>query len=156
MLRLSRCEMEGDGKEQDPEEIARLCVLLVRDRAFLNCETLTAVEITIRCSELGRALFASCGSLETAVLPEGLQALPGSIFCDCSSLKSVRLPSSLKEIGEWAFCDCSALRDINSAALRGVESIGKLAFFMCSSLEEFTLPPLLKTLELATFEGCQR
>lgn len=73
-------------------------------------------------------------SVESLVLPEGLEIIGNSAFVWCYSLKNITLPESLKVIGKEAFADCSKLTEISVPA--GVIEIGDNAFYNCSSLTD--------------------
>ena len=51
--------------------------------------------------------FASCTTLESVSLPNGITSVSYMAFSQCTSLSSVDLPDGLLEIGSYAFYDCT-------------------------------------------------
>ena len=81
--------------------------------AFENCTSLTNVSFEITSLNLdGRNQFARCTSLETIVLPEGLENIDLYMFEGCSNLKNVTIPSTVKHIGDRPFGDCYAIENV--------------------------------------------
>ena len=60
--------------------------------------------------------FASCRSLQSVTLPEGLQTIGERAFYNCTALQSIDLPSTMLEIGSGAF-ENAGLRDVYSRAV---------------------------------------
>lgn len=81
------------------------------------CESgLTSIKIPGSCNIAGErsgGSFASCASLTTVVIEEGITSIPVSTFYHCSALTNVTLPESITSIGYDAFSDCTSLTSIN-------------------------------------------
>lgn len=77
------------------------------------------------------AAFAGTARADTAVLPDGLEAIEDEAFCGDSSLWEVQLPSSLRSIGSKAFAD-SSVKKINFPS--SIEYIAPDAFDGCSEV----------------------
>eukprot|EP00985_Skeletonema_marinoi_P014169 scaffold7132_cov79-Skeletonema_marinoi.AAC.1 len=88
-------------------------VEVVEDCAFNSCKALMYVE---------------CGKLER---------IEGCAFDGCKSLRGIDLPSA-KTVGSFAFSDCEGLTNVKFG--KALESIEKLAFLDCTSLERITIP----------------
>jgi len=76
--------------------------------------------------------FASCQSVKSVTLPEGITHIHAEAFSHCKSLEKVILPDSLTYIGEEAFSWCPSI-----AAVRipnKVTFIGKKTFYFCPKL----------------------
>ena len=86
-------------------------VVCVYNGAFSDCRNLRSIELN-NVTELGTSVFSNCVSLESVVIPEGVQALWGSVFRNCTSLKSVTIPASLYEIAAMAFYGCGNIETI--------------------------------------------
>ena len=106
---------------------------------------LKTVELRHTPRDVQNAVFSDCDSLERAVMPADMAALPGGIFMRCKNLKEVILPATMTTIGGSAFKECAALESLRTAAPDG-ETAGTVAGFM--------LPDSLKVLEGGAFEGC--
>lgn len=83
-------------------------VLEIGEGAYRDCKQLTSVRVDA--PVLGEAMFASCSSLTSVDLQNGMTAIPSSSFAQCSALYEIRLPSSVKQIGSYAFAACTGLR----------------------------------------------
>lgn len=128
--------------------------------------------------EISRRAFASCASLATVNLPEGVTSLPDSVFEGCLALPAVPGIQSLTSIGANAFFGCSGLAvaltapkdltTIGESAFEGsaitsfdatqVSSsleIGMKAFASCTGLVSVTFSPQTTTnFPESVFEGC--
>eukprot|EP00984_Skeletonema_dohrnii_P018255 scaffold8492_cov67-Skeletonema_dohrnii-CCMP3373.AAC.1 len=105
-------------------------VEVVEERAFAECHALAIVE---------------CGKLKI---------IGNSAFDGCKSLTSINLPST-KIVEGWAFWGCEALTNVKFG--KELESIGRVAFYRCTSLERITIP--LKDGRIAaddTFQMCEK
>ena len=95
--------------------------------------------------------FVNCSSLTSIELPAGLTSLGGHAFSGCSLMTSITLPASLTSLGNGAFCDCSSMTSIALPA--GLTSLGQCAFYGCSSMTSIALPAGLTSCDTALF-GC--
>ena len=67
-------------------------------------------------------------------------------------VESIVIPSGVTSIGKWAFYDCSSLESITLPF--SVTSIGDEAFSCCRSLKSITLPDSLTSIGDEAFYGC--
>ena len=82
-----------DGKVEVPAELAGHKVATIGNRAFINCDKMTAI-----------------------TLPDGLVRFSGwGAFKGCSGLKSIDLPPSVKSLGNETFKGCTSLQSVNMA-----------------------------------------
>lgn len=84
------------------------------DYTFDGCTALKNLTFAEDCSltEIGLSMCRDCSSLESIVLPNGIEQICDSAFERCTSLKSVSLPDSLEDIGIEAFAGCVSLEEI--------------------------------------------
>lgn len=77
----------------------------VAQYAFLRDSALASLTFADAYSslEFGRGIFAECTSLQSAELPDGLNALPVSCFEADTALDDVTIPESVKSVGQYAF-----------------------------------------------------
>lgn len=93
------------------------------------------------------------------VIPEtykgyAVTAIADKAFAD-KMINSVTVPSTIQSIGKEAFSRCSKLKAVygleNCASLTKIDDY---TFYECTSLEEISLPPQLKTIEMLAFYSC--
>ena len=101
------------------------------------------------------AKYSEKNSIESVVIPEGVEAIGEEAFSGCKSLKAVYLPKSLKEIEMDAFWGCENLTTISIPKGDSIEVIHKYAFSRCKSLETINLTN--KNLEIfsGAFDNCK-
>ena len=81
-------------------------------QAFIDCKTLTSVEIPQGVTRIEGSAFNSCSNLTSVKLPNGLVSIGEKAFLGCSRLTAIDIPQSVKIIGQWAFFQCTSLRDV--------------------------------------------
>lgn len=80
--------------------------------AFLNCSSLTDVEIKANITTLGYGSFSGCSSLKDVLLPNSLNIIDELAFQSCSSLETITIPSNVSSIGRGCFNNCVSLKAI--------------------------------------------
>lgn len=50
--------------------------------------------------------FTDCRQLKSVIVPEGVRVIEGSAFAGCEALTSITLPTTLEEIHAYVFFDC--------------------------------------------------
>lgn len=101
---------------------------------------------------IGDQAFYDCASLQSIILPEGLQSIGNRAFTLCTSLGTIELPSSLSSIGYRAFSSCESLKSM--VVPEGITTLGIYTFSQCRSLESVTLPSTLQNMDDGVFSGC--
>lgn len=81
---------------------------------------------------LDTCFAASCDTLQSITIPEGVYRISSSAFYNCKSLVSINIPSSVNYIDDTAFQGCESLQYITIPA--NVRSIGDCAFEGCAKL----------------------
>ena len=76
------------------------------DKAFLNCDDLSAVILPQSVKQIGVRSFQGCLGLCSVELNEGLVIIGDNAFRDCKELQSIHLPKSLEQVGNNAFYGC--------------------------------------------------
>lgn len=93
---------------------------------------------------IGIYAMSCANSVENLVLPEGLKTIGDYAFYFSTSLKSVNIPSTVTKISNSVFESCTSLESVVFDDLYSNVSIGKKAFFCCSSLKAVTVPKRAK------------
>ncbi len=126
--------------------------------AIFNCQALKDITVDAQnsvytmkngllCDNAAATTLAVTAGEGSITVPDGITAIGDYTFYG-HAYTSVNLPASVKSIGWAAFYNCLWLK---SVAMEGVEYIGNMAFQNCSSLENFTFPDTLRTLEEQAF-----
>ena len=109
----------------------------------------TAPEYSV--TSIGNSAFASCGNLESVILPDSIISIGTDAFSWCTALTTVNLGNSVVSIGTGAFGLCTALTTVNFG--NSVVSIGDSAF-VYTSLNSVTLPDSIVSIGAGAFSSC--
>lgn len=141
---------------------ARAESLSIGQSAFESCSALVHVTLgSVRGTLLiGNEAFERCQRLQAFDFPADarLEAIGVSAFYGCTSLSGeFVIPAAVTNIGQTAFYNCESLASIrfvepaNSA--RVPMTVGKSAFFGCSSVTNLYLSQKVANIEEAAFQG---
>ncbi|MDD6981619.1 MAG: leucine-rich repeat protein [Clostridia bacterium] len=133
--------------------------------AFFYNDKLTSVTFAAGAAPTLEAnAFASCLTLESITLPEGITTISDSLLYNCKKLTSITIPSTVTSIGTKAFMSCESLESVTFATYAveekvysKVASIGDSAF-ASTALTSFVFPTLESgslTLGKTIFTGCK-
>ncbi len=105
---------------------------------------------------LPRLLFAKCTSLTSVYFGVGstLKKIGRYAFYGCESLRSVWIEANISVISQYAFANCREMQNIVIMNIGALKNIYDHAFMGCRKLLQFTIPPLLASVEEDTFRGC--
>ena len=80
-------------------------VVSLGEYAFYKCANLTAVDFGEegKLKDIGTYAFSECASLESLVLPVGVEDVQRHCFYDSAKLAEVVLPTTVKHVGQYAF-----------------------------------------------------
>jgi hypothetical protein len=159
-------------------------VTSIGNYAFSSCSKLASVGIPADVTDIGYGAFGYCSSLESVTIPAGA-TIESSAFQFCSKLLftvsgtgsystldegkmlikdgkelaaypsasgAVELPGSITSIGRDAFYQCSSLTGITIPS--SVTSIGMQAFSFCSGLTAVTVPATVTSIGTYAFYSC--
>lgn len=125
-------------------------VLQLGECAFKDCTGLESVEFSGNFAVRKNA-FEGCTNLRSVKVKESDMALLGNYaFLNCTKLTEADIPGKLL-IQEGAFFECTSLKKFDFS---NVSSIGKIAFYHCSSLESIVLPENVTAIGNSAFQGC--
>ncbi len=138
-------EVVGHGAFHDCDSIVTMNLpSTIRDfnGAFIRMSNVKKISLP-GVKAISTAAFVDNSSLESIIIPNGVECICRDAFVSCTSLKDVSLPQTLKVIERGVFYNCCALEEITIPA--SVSEIGDYAFFECSSLRNIyllaTTPP---------------
>lgn len=123
----------------------------IKNSAFKDCVSLTAVGIPNTVTSVGSFAFSYCVSLTNLTFPNSVVNIGAFTFSECNNLQSVSLPKSLTTIPESMFWNCSSLQAIEIP--KTVVAIEKGAFSGCNSLISVRLPSSVKSIGMYAFKA---
>ncbi|MBK1792223.1 leucine-rich repeat domain-containing protein [Persicirhabdus sediminis] len=124
----------------------------VGDSAFKNCKVLTFIKLPDTVTSIGGFAFWGCRALASVNIPDTVTSIEDCTFVLCQSLTSITIPDSITFIGKDAFGGCTALTSINIPD--SVTFIESRAFYGCMSLTNISLPNSITSIENSTFADC--
>ncbi len=109
-------------------------VLAIADRAFINRDTLTDVQIPKTVVSVGEEAFRSCTALRTVSFAAGsaCERIGSHAFCDCPALTKFEVPHGVTRLANGLFSGDAALEDL--LLHDGITAVGPEAFEGCVSL----------------------
>lgn len=147
-----------DNKELEEVELPS-SLLSIGCSAFENCTNLKTIHFPTKIRSICRSAFANCRSIESVRLSSSISNIDDYAFENCSSIGEIRIDNATCSIGVATFRNCSALQ--YAFVGDNITSIGDMAFSFCSNLKgindekSIVLPQNLKTINYATFYGCE-
>lgn len=91
-------------------------VTSIGERAFSNCDALTAITLPQNLKSIGKYAFNHCTSLYSIIIPETVTNINEGAFYQCWNLSSIHIPSSVISIGISVFQECLTLQQITVAS----------------------------------------
>ena len=131
-------------------------VTSIGSRAFHLCTSLTSlVWNAINCEDLNydnnNYLFYS-GYITSFTFGDNVEHIPAYLCKNMNNLLSITIPNSVTSIGKGAFFGCSSLSSITIP--NNVTSIGEYAFYDCSSLASVIIGNSVKSIGNDAFYNC--
>lgn len=139
-------------------------VTVIGESAFHYCNYLTSVTIPASVTFIGEEVFAYCDSLLELIVDSNntnYSALDGilynknqTVLIQCPQGKiSVNIPGTVLTVGRRAFWSCSSL--LNLSIPNSVKTIETLAFFKCDGLTQVNIPASVTTISERAFASCR-
>jgi hypothetical protein len=128
-------------------------LLSIGKNAFWGCESLTGISLPDSLEYMGTCAFFGSG-LTAVTVPAGVSVLEQGVFAQCGQLKTAALPQTMAAIHKDAFSRCYSLQALNLPA--ALETVGEHAFFACVQLTELTFRENLSAIDTAAFYGCSK
>lgn len=136
-------------------------VTVIGNQAFLDCSSLTSIDLPQSLKEIHYGAFQGSG-LTNVEIPESVDKIENLAFSDCSKLTSFQFGKDtikgkvgstvINGISSSLFQDCVSLAHITLP--EGIEEIGSSAFLGCSALAEIEIPANVTTIGDKAFQNC--
>jgi len=136
-----------------PPRIKNWPVTRIGQFAFASCISLTSLIIPNGVKSIEEMAFANCTGLKSLIIPDSVKHIEGGAFAWCRSLTNVNIPERVKKIEDWAFFDCPAL--ISVSIPKSVKSIGEMAFDGCTNLTSITIGKSITSIGDLAFDCCK-
>ena len=137
-------------------------VTVIGESAFAGCTGLTSITISDSVTSIGDRAFSSCYSLtnilvgehNTAYHSEGnclIETASKTLIVGCKT-STIPIDGSVTSIGKFAFFNCTSLTNITIP--NSVTCIGDDAFRQCFSLTNITIPDSVNSIGYQAFSYC--
>ena len=119
-----------------------LNVISIGEKAFMNCNIVTSVNIPNGIKSIGDYSFYRCTALTSASIGKSVTMIGRYAFYGCTNLSSIIIPQSVNNIGYLAFWGCKGLEKFSYCELPAkfvfnyVNSISQL-YSSCESMGEW-------------------
>lgn len=131
-------------------------VTIIGSSAFLNCTSLTGIQLSQQLTTIGDHAFEGCNGINQPLhFSSTIKHIGNYAFTGCSSLTdTLTLPNSLETLGNYAFANCSNLTHLDLTNCTSIQSIPSYAFSGCSSLLNVGLSDTVTTISGNAFSNC--
>ena len=137
-----------------PDVLDGILITSIKEKTFLNADTVTSVVIPDKVTALPDSCFYNCTSMQTVTLPASLRVIAQRAFINCTALETVRVPETVTEIGLRAFNSCYSLTRVELPC-PSLTTIQSYTFSDCYSLETVSLPASITESEENAFINCE-
>jgi hypothetical protein len=115
-----------------------------------NPSALTQSQVGSCVKGIDTSAFTWCISLDTIMLPEGLESIGDYTFYGCTSMAYCTIPQTVTSIGNSAFSHCLVLTSI--VLPNNLTTLGEYAFSDCDNFSTINIPKSLKTIPNYCFQ----
>ena len=157
-----------DGTETDvriAKTYGGVPVTSIGECAFMDCSSLTSVEIPDSITSINEGAFGYCSSLTSVEIPGGVTSIGPGAFAGCSNLTNITVSKSntayqsidgnlYSKAGETLIQYAMGKTATSVAIPDGVISIGGGAFALDTNITSVEIPDSVTSIGYAAFSGC--
>lgn len=141
--------VEAGNMKYDSRNNCNALILTRGNKLILGCKN-TVIPQDINTIE--PCAFRDCWGLNSAVIPDCVQAIGREAFYGCKDLVTITLPSGLKRVEDYTFTDCRSLKNVLWSD--SLQYIGVRGFGHCDSLTSMVLPSTISRLDQMAITNC--
>lgn len=129
---------------------------------FTGCSGLTSIYIPKTVTEIKDYSFTNCENLSSIIVESGNRVYDSRDNCNAiietasntlvKGCNKTLFPENVPTIGKAAFYGCTTIETLTIP--NTIKTIGKEAFSKCTGIEELNLPNSITTIEREAFNGC--
>ncbi len=108
--------------------------------AFAGCKTLQTVTVPSTVVCIGEGAFVQCINLHEIDLPDSIVSMDAGVFAICENLSSITIPKNITYIPKYTFAGCGSLSQVILDKDSKLLLIGEESFLECKSLENLIVP----------------
>ena len=137
-------------------------VTSIGDSAFWECTELASIAIPESVTTIGYQAFSHCNNLASVTIPSGVTNIEEAVLAGCPALSRIIVKNGNPIYDSRDNCNAiveTATNTLiagckNTIIPNSVTTIGKSAFWYCSTLSSITIPNSVKTIGVRAFVFC--
>lgn len=149
----SEAYLPNPGEVIIPDVLDGTLITSVKEKTFLNADTVTYVSIPDGVREIPDSCFYNCTALTELRLPENLVSVSQRAFINCTALGEITLPETVASVGLRAFNNCYSLQTVVLSG-SALTQLAPYTFSDCYSLREITIPASVTAIAENAFLNC--
>lgn len=136
-----------------PDVLDGILVTSIKEKTFMNADTMVSVTIPDKVKEIPDSCFYNCSSLREVVFGKETAVLSQRCFINCTGLTDMTLPETVSAIGLRAFNNCYGLTRMSITG--PVAQLMPYTFSDCYNMKEIHLPATLHKISENAFLHCE-
>ena len=135
-----------------PDVLDGQLVTAIKEKTFLNADTMVSVVIPDAVKELPDSCFYNCSALRDVTFGKNVSVIAQRCFINCTAITAMTLPQTVTAIGLRAFNNWYGLLTMKIPG--AVTQIMPYTFSDCYQMKEISLPASIEKIHENAFTGC--